>query len=194
LSVDHPSAREHIAVLGRALEWHGGLTLDYLHENGSPQYIECNPRTVEPGNAACSGVNIPALHVALDLGGELPSATCVGRAGVRTHGTIAMLLGHASRCGSRRSLIGELREAIMRKGAYARSVEQLTPVLRDPPSLAPAAFVLARLLLLPGKATSIAAQAVAGYSIGPGANCGGSSRGSRRERVARMTVFACASL
>jgi hypothetical protein len=167
LSVNHPSAREHIAVLGRALEWHGGLTLDYLHENGSPLYIECNPRTVEPGNAACSGVNIPALYIALTLSGELPNATCVGRAGVRTHGTIAMLLGHASRGGSRRSLMGKLREAIMHKGAYAGSSEQLTPVPRDLPSLAPAAFVLARLLLSPGKAASIASQAVASYSIGP---------------------------
>ena len=43
----------------RGANWHGGMTLDYLHENGTPQYIECNPRTVEPGNApAPSGVKI----------------------------------------------------------------------------------------------------------------------------------------
>ena len=65
LSVDHPFPRRHIATLGEALAWHGGLTLDYLHEQGAPQYIECNPRTVEPANAAASGVNIPDLQVRL---------------------------------------------------------------------------------------------------------------------------------
>src|SRR5262249_41900580 len=54
LSVDHPKPGRDIATLGEALMWHGGLTLDYLHERGNPSYIECNPRTVEPGNAIAS--------------------------------------------------------------------------------------------------------------------------------------------
>jgi hypothetical protein len=57
LSVDHPRPRRDIATLGEALTWHGGLTLDYLHVRGNPSYIECNPRTVEPGNAAASGLS-----------------------------------------------------------------------------------------------------------------------------------------
>jgi hypothetical protein len=36
LSVDHPIPRRDIATLGEALAWHGGLTLDYLHEQGEP--------------------------------------------------------------------------------------------------------------------------------------------------------------
>jgi hypothetical protein len=99
LSVDHPTARDHVAVLGETLSWHGGLALDYLHEDGSPQYIECNPRTVEPGNAAASGVNIPELQVRLTLGESLPGPARVGRAAVRTHGTIALLLGAGARGG-----------------------------------------------------------------------------------------------
>jgi hypothetical protein len=51
----------------------------------------------------------------------------------------------------------------------ANSREQLTPVLRDPPSLAPAAFIAVRLLLSPRKAADIAANAVTSYSISPGA-------------------------
>ena len=31
LSVDHPVARRDVALLGDALGWHGGLTLDYMH-------------------------------------------------------------------------------------------------------------------------------------------------------------------
>jgi len=34
------------------LDWHGGLTIDYLHVDGHPRLVEGNPRTVEPGNAA----------------------------------------------------------------------------------------------------------------------------------------------
>jgi len=169
LSVDHALPRQHIALIGQALEWHGGLTLDYLHENGVPAYIECNPRTVEPGNAAASGVNIPALQVRLTLGEELPSPPSAGRDGVRTHGTIALLMGRASRDASRRMLLGEMRDALLHRGLYADSREQLTPLLRDPPSFAPAAFVASRLLLSPREAAGIAGRAVSGYSLGPAA-------------------------
>lgn len=120
-----------------------------------------------PGNAAASGVNIPELQVRLTLGQELPGSACVGRPGVRTHGTIALLLGSASRGGSRRSLLGNIRDAVVRRGLYADSIEQLTPVLRDPPSLAPAGFVAARLLVSPGQAAGITETAVVNYSIGP---------------------------
>jgi hypothetical protein len=167
LSVAHTTPREHIAMLGEALAWHGGLTLDYLHEDGSPQYIECNPRTVEPGNAAASGVNIPELQVRVTLGEALPGPARTGRAGMRTHGTIALLLGAASRGASRRSLLSEIRDAIAHRGLFGDSSEQLTPVLHDPPSLAPAAFLVARLLLSPRQAADIAARAVTSYSIGP---------------------------
>lgn len=167
LSVDHPIAREHISMLGESLGWHGGLTLDYLHRDGVPVYLECNPRTVEPGNAAASGVNLPDLQVRLTLG-EKPSAPPrVGRAGVRTHGTIALLLGGASRGRRRGWLLREMLASLSRSGMYSNSAEQLTPVLRDPPSLAAAAFVAARLLMSPRAASDIAGQSVASYSIDP---------------------------
>jgi hypothetical protein len=167
LGVDHSRPREDIAVLGETLSWHGGLTLDYFHEDGSPRYIECNPRTVEPGNATASGVNIPDLQIRLTLGQELGRAPRVGRAGARTHGTIALLLGMASRGRSRWSLLGEILAAVLRRGQYADSVEQLTPLLRDPPSLAPAALVAVQLLVMPQRASAIAGRAVRSYSIGP---------------------------
>jgi hypothetical protein len=166
LSVDHAEPREHIARLGRELQWHGGLTLDYLHEAGAPVYLECNPRTVEPGNAGVSGVNIPELQVRLTLG-EVLGAPRVGETGTRSHGTIALLMGAASRGGSRRLLMREAVNAIRRRGAFANSAEQLTPLLRDPPSLAPAVVVAARLLMTPASAPAIAAQAVTNYSVDP---------------------------
>ncbi len=111
--------------------WHGGLTLDYLHRQGAPQYIECNPRTVEPANAAASGVNIPELQVRLTMGEQHPPPSRVGRPGLQTDGTIALLLGAATYRGSRRAVISELGRAMTHRGYYHESAEQLTPVLRD---------------------------------------------------------------
>ncbi len=167
LSVEHRAPREHISLVGEALRWHGGLTLDYLHRDGAPQYLECNPRTVEPGNAAAAGVNIPELQVRLTLGETLDLAPRTSRAGVRTHGAIALLMGSASRGVSRRALLRDMTRAVARRGLYSRSSEQLTPLIRDPPSLVPAAVVAAQLLASPARSADIARRSVAGYSIDP---------------------------
>jgi len=62
-----------------------------------------------------------------------------------------------------------MRDALLCRGLYASSREQLTPGLRDPPSLLPAAFVATSLLLSPRKTANIARQAVSNYSITPAA-------------------------
>jgi hypothetical protein len=167
VSVDHPIPRRDIATLGEALAWHGGLTLDYLHRGGEPSYIECNPRTVEPGNAAASGVNLPELQIRLTLGERFTSAPIAGTAGIRTHGTIALVLGSAAYGDTRQAVIAELGRALARRGCYHASAEQLTPVLRDPPSAAALAFVITQALASPRKATEAARKAVARYSISP---------------------------
>jgi len=113
-------------------------------------------------------VNIPELQVRLTLGEDVRQGPRVGRPNVRTHGTIALLLGTASRGGSRWALMRELMAAIGDRGPYAHSIEQLRPVLRDPPSMAPAAVVVARLLVSPKEAAGLAEQAVNSYSIDPG--------------------------
>ena len=167
LSVEDRGAHEDIATLGEALGWHGGLTLDYLSDDGARQYIECNPRTVEPANAAASGVNIPELQVRLTLGEPLPPSPRRGRAGIRTHGTIALLLGAAARRPKRRAVLAELGRALVRSGSYRGSTEQLTPIIRDPPSLAALAFIVARLLASPAGAQDLAGAAVERYAITP---------------------------
>jgi hypothetical protein len=134
---------------------------------GSRSTSSPNPRTVEPANAAASGVNLPELQVRLTGGEAVPPPARIGRAGIRTHGTIALLLGTADYKGSRRAIAGELARAITRRGYYGSSAEQLTPVLRDPPSLAALLFVIARALTSPRQATQVARSAVARYSITP---------------------------
>jgi hypothetical protein len=165
LSVDHPRPRRDIATLGEALTWHGGLTLDYLHVRGNPNYIECNPRTVEPGNATASGVNIPDLQVRLTIGERLTSPPRTGRVGVRTHGAIALVLGAAAYDGTRRAVTTQLARALAHRGCYRASAEQLTPVLRDPPSAAALVFVTAQALASPGQATAMARKTTVRYSI-----------------------------
>jgi hypothetical protein len=177
LSVDHPIPLRHIATLGDRLGWHGGLTLDYLHEHGEPTYIECNPRTVEPGNAAASGVDLPELQVRLTLGercmgwsaapdgGAFTSPPRSGTPGVRTHGTIALILGAAEYGRGRRAVIEEVVRAAARRGCYHSSAEQLTPVLKDPPSAAVLAFVIGQALASPRRATESAGRAVVRYSL-----------------------------
>jgi hypothetical protein len=165
LSVDHPAPRRHIAAVGEALGWHGGLTLDYMHLDGVPQYIECNPRTVEPANAAASGVNIPELQLRLTRGEELPGAPRIGIPGVRTHGTIALVLGAAGNGGSRRGVVAELGRALARRGCYRHSREQLTPALRDPPSAAALAYTVIAALARPAQAARLASRAIERYSV-----------------------------
>ena len=64
-------------------------------------------------------------------------------------------------------MTGELVSALARRGCYAGSTEQLTPVIRDSLSLVPLAVVATRLLANPRAATSLAGKAVSAYSVTP---------------------------
>jgi predicted ATP-grasp superfamily ATP-dependent carboligase len=168
MGVDHPQVREHLAVLGRALAWHGPLALDYLFNeaSGGPTYIECNPRLVEPMNATLSGVNLADLTVRVALGemGAL-GETRYGRTGIRSHSLMAILLGVADQGASRGELLRTILQAIGSRGIFAGSREDLTPVGIDPPSLIPLGVVSGQLLLRPGVAHKIATGAVNAYSL-----------------------------
>lgn len=165
LSVDHPRARYWAAAVGAELRWHGGLTMDYFHAGGKPVFIECNPRTVEPANAAASGVNLPALSIALAAGRPLPRRLVTGRAGIRTHATIALLLGRAEQRPSRLAVPLVLGAAAAGTGVFARSTEVLTPLVHDLPSVVPLLMVAASLLTRPGSASAIAARTIAAYAV-----------------------------
>src|SRR5215475_2259990 len=132
VGVDHPFARHDVAILGERLGWHAGLTLDYVFRGRDHVYIECNPRTVEPANAAASGVNLPELQCALSLG-KHPEGVSVGRPGVRTHGALAILLGTAAYAGTRRAVVAQLLCLALHRGPYKGSRESLTSVIHDLP-------------------------------------------------------------
>jgi hypothetical protein len=167
--VDHPQPRADIEKLGAHLGWHGGLTLDYLHHNGIPQYIEANARTVEPGNPAASGVNLPALTIAISRGDSLPATPVIGRPGVRTHSSLALMLGAAERTGSRAAALHALMAGLGRRGGLRDSREVLTPLPADPLSLVPVLVVASQLLVRPGRAQALATGAVRDYAVPPAA-------------------------
>jgi hypothetical protein len=166
LSVDHREARECAACIGEHLAWHGGLTLDYFHVDGHPQFIECNPRTVEPGNAAHAGVDFPALTIALSSGASLPDEPVVGRAGVLTRSAMALALGAAERHRTRAAVLRVLRDCALSRGDAGGGIEVLTPVRSDPLSSVPLAVTAFRLLARPDSAPAIARSAV-DYVISP---------------------------
>lgn len=123
---------------------------------------------MEPANAAASGVNLPELQVALSLGEHVKEVP-VGRIGIRTHSSLAILLGTAAYIGTRRAVLAEALRLALYQGPYEHSQECLTPVFRDAESAIPLALVVARVLLSPGSAERLAGAAVGAYSVKPDA-------------------------
>jgi hypothetical protein len=163
ISVDHPFARQDIAKLGAHLNWHGGLTLDYLFRESNPLYIECNPRTVEPANAVAGGVDLPGLQLALSLG-EHPDEAPAGRSGVRTHSSLAILLGTAGYVGTREAILTKMFRLLLGQ-TPGQSREVLTPVFHDPLSAVPLLIVSGTILLSPQYAERISRSSIDAYSI-----------------------------
>ena len=162
-SVDFPLTRRHIQRIGEHLRWHGPITIDFIHRNGNPVYIECNPRMVEPANAERAGVNFPDLLVKLSERKQLPDNLCIGKANIETHSLEALLLGAAEQYGTRHAVWQTMREF----GYQKDSAEVLTPVLHDPLSAIPFAAVLAALLLNPHNVDKITSSAIRSYSVLP---------------------------
>lgn len=162
-SVVLPGTIADIEKIGKHLKWQGCLTLDFILSDGQTFYLECNPRMVEPGNAAKAGVNFPKRLIQLTTG-ELPRKTLqVGRAGVQTRGLQALLLGTAEETGKRRGIITTFYQAIKNKNVC----EVLTPVHDDRLSLLPITFVLLMLLIAPANGQRFARAAIQNYSISP---------------------------
>jgi hypothetical protein len=88
--------------------------------------------------------------------GEVPAALPESRAGVRTHLAMQVLLGCASRGGTRRDIIRECWRLLTGAGPYAGSAEELTPVRLDWLSAIPLAMIAILLLFAPKLAIRLA--------------------------------------
>ena len=156
-SVSRPELRAHLATIGENLAWHGALSVDYVlrDDSATPLLIDCNPRLVEPMNAYLAGVDLVGLLLRVSQG-EVPAALPQSRAGVRTHLAMQVLLGCASRGGTRRDILCECWRLLTGGGPYADSIEELTPVRLDWISAVPLAMTMILLLLAPKLAIRLA--------------------------------------
>src|SRR4051812_18020547 len=142
-SVRRPVVRAHLERVGQALDWHGALSIDYImpDDGSAPSLIDCNPRLVEPMNAYRAGVDLVRLLLLISLG-ETPAALPEGREGVLTHLAMQALLGCAARRGTRRDIARECVRLFAKRGPYAGSTEELTPVRTDWISAVPLAMTV----------------------------------------------------
>ncbi len=156
-SVSRPELRAHLATIGENLAWHGALSVDYIlrDDSATPLLIDCNPRLVEPMNAYLAGVDLVGLLLLISHG-EVPEALPQSRAGVRTHLAMQVLLGCASRGGTRRDIVYECWCLLTGRGIYADCIEELTPVRLDWISAVPLAMTAILLLLAPKLAIRLA--------------------------------------
>ena len=147
-SVERPVVAGHLAQVGQHLAWHGALSVDYILADGTPHYVDCNPRLVEPMSAVLAGCDLVDLLLRISLGEDPGSVACV-RVPTRTHLAMQALLGVALRDNSRRELIRHLRRLATGRAPYAGSAEELTPVRLDWISVVPLAMTALLLLFNP---------------------------------------------
>jgi len=93
----------------------------------------------------------------------------VGRPGVCTHSSLALIRGAAEGTGSRAAALRALAADLGRRGGLRGSREVLTPLPADPLSLVPVLVAASQLLLSPGRAQALATGAVRDYAVPPAA-------------------------
>jgi hypothetical protein len=166
VSADHPIVREQITELGRHLNWHGSMFIDYFydHQSGRPEYIEANPRIGETVNALLSGVNLPELLVRVSMGQSPPPAP-LGRVGVRSQSFVMILMHEAYERRGRGALLREISDFRAGRGIYANSDDELTRPRDDQLSRVPRMWIAAQLLAWPALARRIVAKTVENYSL-----------------------------
>lgn len=162
----HPAVHEHVERLGRHLEWHGAMFLDYFYnyETATPEYIECNPRVGETVNAWLSGTNLCEQLVRVSMGQSTePLATA--EPGERTQSFFMILLSMAYHGASRRELLREIVQFRFRRGMYADSQDELTRIGDDYLSVIPMWGVALQLLFSPALSKKIVADTVDNYAL-----------------------------
>ena len=167
LGLDLPEAREYLARLGAALDWHGALSADVIGSPAGPVFIDINPRLVEPVNALECGVDlVRALVEVARSGTSRPQPP--GQPGVRTHQLLLAILG-AAQHGGRRGVARELRDGLLHRGDYRGSREELTPGGGDVLAGVPVALTALAVLVRPAAWRSFASGSTGAYSLTPAA-------------------------
>jgi hypothetical protein len=165
-SVRRDGVRADLARIGKHLDWHGALSIDYIWRVGGPLYIDANPRLVEPMAAWLAGTDLVDLLLRISMG-EMPEPLPDSREGVLTHQAMQALLGLVQRGGTRRDIGRECLNIIRHHGVYAGSAEELTPVRLDWLSFVPFAITALALLASPRLAQPLAKSGWGRHLLGP---------------------------
>ncbi|MEA2900034.1 MAG: hypothetical protein QOJ84_5649 [Bradyrhizobium sp.] len=165
-SVRRPQVRADVATIGKRLGWHGALSVDtIMQDQRAHLFIDCNPRLVEPMSACLAGLDLVDLLLRVSRG-EMPAVAPESRDGVRTHLAMQALLGCAARGGTRREIFRECIRVAARRGPYADSVEELTPVGRDWIGAVPLAMIALALLADPQLAGTLSKKGWGAHLLG----------------------------
>jgi biotin carboxylase len=166
--IELPAVREQVSILGGKLRWHGALSADVILSPGGPQFIDINPRLVEPVNAYRSGVDLAGALLDIARNGSAePQAP--GRPGVQTHQLLLAVLGAAQHDGRRRDIARQLWAALSRHDRYRASAEELTPLRHDPLTIVPVAVAAVATLIRPATWRHLTSSSVSAYALTPAA-------------------------
>jgi hypothetical protein len=142
------------------------LSVDIIvPEQGSHLFIDCNPRLVEPMSAYLAGLDLVDLLLRVSRA-RTPEPAPDSREGVRTHLAMQALLGCAARGGTRREIFRDCIRVGARRGPYADSVEELTPVRRDWIGAVPLAMTALALLVNPKLAGRLSKKGWGAHLLG----------------------------
>lgn len=134
----HPIVVEHLQRMGRHLNWHGPLFLEYFYDpdRKRPEYIEANPRIGEPFNAFLNGVDMCDFYLRIALDEPMtPCASLPQAQHKKSHDGYMILASMALEGKSRRSLLREWSDMYFQKGYYDGSEDELTRPGQDMGSL-----------------------------------------------------------
>jgi predicted ATP-grasp superfamily ATP-dependent carboligase len=147
-SVRRPRVRAEMEKIGRRLDWHGALSVDYLLKDEVPYFVDSNPRLVEPMSAHFAGLDLIGSLIAVSRG-ENPLEAPPSRAGVRTRLSLQVLLGAALETKSRLVVARHIWLMLTGAGPYEGSREEFTPVRLDWMAAAPVIFTALCVLAWP---------------------------------------------
>lgn len=165
ISIDSSPFIESVSKIGEIIEWNGGITFDFIKNESGFYFIECNPRMVEPGNAAAAGINFPLILIDLTRAKPTLPNLLIGRPGIKTHSTLGLLMGCAEQTGKRRKILKTFFDCIFHLAERKDSTEVLTPIWKDWKSVIPLAVGFIRLLVQPTDVKRMTEDAVAHYQI-----------------------------
>jgi len=176
LGLDLPEARTHMAALGAFLDWHGALSADVILGPDGPRFIDINPRLVEPLNALASGVDLTGALLEVARHGsartleplESLEPQPAAAPGARTHQLLLAVLGAAQQ-GGRRDVARELAAAVLHRGEYRDSREELTPGRGDLLAPLPVTVIALATLVRPDAWRHFVGGSAGAYSLTPAA-------------------------